>query len=87
MHFYKAALAIAVASVAATAVSAAPAAKMEKCYGIAKAGKNDCKAGAGTSCAATSRVDYQGDAWKYVKAGSCLQIRTPKGLGSLSPRT
>ena len=87
MQFYQAAIAIAVAAAAATAVSAAPAPKMEKCYGIAKAGKNDCKAGAGTSCAATSRVDYQGDAWKYVKAGSCTSFRTPKGLGSLSPRT
>lgn len=68
-------------------VQAGDAAKMDKCYGVAKAGKNDCKAGAGTSCAATSRVDYQGDAWKFVKAGSCTHIRTPKGFGSLSPRS
>ena len=39
---------------------------MDKCTGISLAGKNDCKASAGTSCAGTSRVNYQGDAWKYV---------------------
>lgn len=43
----------------------------EKCYGIALKGKNDCAAGPGTSCAGTSTVDYQGNAWKYVDAGSC----------------
>jgi uncharacterized membrane protein len=59
---------------------------MEKCYGVAKAGKNDCKAGAGTSCAGTSKVDYQGNAWKMVKAGTCTTIKTPKGMGSLSPK-
>jgi uncharacterized membrane protein len=59
---------------------------MEKCYGVAKAGKNDCKAGAGTSCAGTSRTDYQGNAWKLVKAGTCTSIKTPKGFGSLAPK-
>jgi uncharacterized membrane protein len=59
---------------------------MEKCYGVALAGKNDCKAGAGTTCAGTSKADYQGNSWKYVKAGACTSIRTPKGVGSLSPR-
>jgi uncharacterized membrane protein len=59
---------------------------MEKCYGVSLAGKNDCKAGAGTSCAGTSKVDYQGDAWKLVKAGTCTQMKTPKGMGSLSPK-
>ena len=58
----------------------------EKCYGVALAGKNDCKAGAGTSCAGTSRVDYQGNAWKLVPAGTCTQIKTPKGNGSLTPK-
>jgi uncharacterized membrane protein len=72
----------------ATPVSAASPGKtpMEKCYGVSLAGKNDCKAGAGTSCAATSHANYQGDAWKYVKAGTCTSIKTPKGLGSLSPK-
>ena len=58
---------------------------MEKCYGVALAGKNDCKAGAGTSCAGTSKVDYQGNAWKNVAAGSCTSIKTPHGTGSLEP--
>lgn len=58
----------------------------EKCYGVAKAGKNDCKAGAGTSCAGTSKADYQGNAWKLVKAGTCIGIKTPKGFGSLTPK-
>lgn len=59
---------------------------MEKCYGVAKAGHNDCKAGAGTTCAGTSKVDYQGNAWKLVKAGTCTSIKTPKGPGSLTPK-
>ncbi|WP_416172362.1 DUF2282 domain-containing protein [Allopontixanthobacter sp.] len=46
-------------------------AAMEKCYGVALAGKNDCAAGPGTSCAGTSTVDYQGNAWKNVPAGEC----------------
>ncbi len=57
----------------------------EKCYGVALAGKNDCATGPGTSCAGTSKVNYQGDAWKYVDAGSCVSIKTPKGMGSLMP--
>ena len=72
----------------ASSVSAASPAKtpMEKCFGVSLAGKNDCKAGAGTSCAASARANYPGDAWKYVKAGTCTSIKTPKGLGSLSPK-
>ena len=58
----------------------------DKCYGVALAGKNDCKAGAGTTCAGTSKVDYQGNAWKLVKAGTCTSIKTPKGYGSLTPK-
>jgi uncharacterized membrane protein len=58
--------------------------KMEKCYGVAKAGKNDCYAGAGTTCAGTSTVDYQGNAFKLVPTGTCTQITTPKGHGSLT---
>lgn len=58
----------------------------EKCYGVAKAGENDCKAGAGTSCAGTSKADYQGDAWKMVKKGTCVTIKTPTGMGSLTPK-
>jgi len=82
-----AAVVIAAASTAALAANA-PAAKpaMEKCYGVAKVGKNDCKAGAGTSCAGTSTRDYQGNAWKLVPAGTCLSIKTPRGHGTLEPQ-
>jgi uncharacterized membrane protein len=63
-----------------------PQPNMDKCYGISLAAKNDCKAGAGTSCAGTSKIDYQGDAWKYVAKGTCTKIKTPKGhSGSLTP--
>ena len=58
---------------------------MEKCYGIALAGANDCAAGAGTTCAGTSTADYQGNAWSYVPAGTCAAIETPHGPGSLEP--
>lgn len=57
----------------------------EKCYGISLAGQNDCKAGAGTSCAGSSKVNYQGNAWKFVAKGTCTSIKTPTGVGSLSP--
>jgi uncharacterized membrane protein len=60
---------------------------MEKCYGVALAGKNDCAAGAGTSCAGTSKTDYQSNAWKYVPKGTCTQIKTPKGMGSLTAKS
>lgn len=57
----------------------------EKCYGISLAGQNDCAAGPGTSCAGTSKIDYQGNAWKLVPTGTCLDIVTPHGKGSLEP--
>jgi uncharacterized membrane protein len=84
------AAAITVAALAALAAGAASAqdkaaakGEKEKCYGVSLAGKNDCAAGAGTTCAGTSKVDYQGNAWKYVAKGSCTTIKTPKGMGSL----
>ncbi|MEO6321005.1 MAG: DUF2282 domain-containing protein [Polaromonas sp.] len=58
---------------------------MEKCFGVAMAGKNDCAAGPGTTCAGTSKTDYQGNAFKLVPAGTCTGITTPKGMGSLKP--
>ncbi len=58
---------------------------MEKCYGVSLAGKNDGAAGPGTTCAGTSKVDYQANAWKNVPAGTCTSIKTPKGAGSLAP--
>ncbi len=54
----------------------------ERCYGISMAGKNDCAAGPGTTCAGTSKMDYQANAWKYVAKGTCTTIKTPKGMGS-----
>ena len=81
-----AALAIAVVGTFIANPAAAETPAMEKCYGVSLAGKNDCKAGAGTSCAGTSKVDYQGDAWKLVKAGTCTTTKTPKGNGSLMPK-
>ena len=87
--------AVTLAAIAATAISSTASAKspsaatkhpMEKCYGIAKAGKNDCKAGPGTSCAGSSTRDYQGNAWKLVPAGTCLSIKTPRGHGTLEPQ-
>jgi uncharacterized membrane protein len=55
----------------------------EKCYGVSMAGKNDCAAGPGTTCAGTSKMDYQGNAWKYVAKGTCASMKTPKGMGSM----
>lgn len=88
MNKTPAAIAAALAlSIAGNAAAAAPAAApMEKCYGVSLAGKNDCKAGAGTSCAGTSKTNYQGNAWKLVKAGTCEKTKTPKGQGSLTPK-
>jgi uncharacterized membrane protein len=57
----------------------------ERCYGVSRAGQNDCAAGPGTSCAGTSTRDWQGNAWKYVAKGTCTSIETPRGNGSLTP--
>ncbi len=45
----------------------------EKCFGIAKAGQNDCQT-ANSSCAGTSKRDSQGDAWIYMPAGACDKV-------------
>jgi len=60
--------------------------KFEKCYGVALKGQNDCYAGAGTTCAGTSTVDYQGNSFKVVATGTCVSIQTPNGPGSLTPK-
>ncbi len=60
-------------------------AAMEKCYGVAMAGKNDCAAGPGTTCAGTTKMDYQANAWKNVPKGTCTAMTTPKGKGTLQP--
>lgn len=60
--------------------------KMEKCFGVALKGQNDCYAGPGTTCAGTSTANYQGNAFKLEPAGTCTHISTPKGHGSLTPK-
>jgi uncharacterized membrane protein len=77
------ALAAATASVATTTSAGAQGAK-EKCFGVALSGQNDCAAGPGTTCAGTSTIDYQGNAWKLVDAGTCANIDLPGDrVGSL----
>ncbi len=73
------------AAVASGAAIAQEKGAMEKCYGVSLAGKNDCAAGPGTTCAGTSKVDYQGNAYTFVPKGTCTTIKTPKGTGSLKP--
>jgi uncharacterized membrane protein len=65
------ALALGTALVLAQAPAQAQSTDKEKCYGVAMKGKNDCAAGPGTTCAGTSKRDFQGDAWKYVPKGTC----------------
>ena len=73
------AAAIFTAVTAAVALHAVPAtaAGKDKCFGVALAGQNDCKAGAGTTCAGTSKVDYQGNAWSLVAKGTCESVELP----------
>lgn len=70
-------------ALAVAATTSASAAEMEKCYGVAMKGQNDCAAGPGTTCAGTSKVDYQKNAWKLVPKGTCETIKVPGGMGSL----
>jgi uncharacterized membrane protein len=75
------------AAAAATAYAAdTPAAvDKDKCFGVALKGKNDCKAGAGTTCAGTSKMDYQGNSFKLVPKGTCETMSAPGGRkGSLT---
>lgn len=61
---------------------------MEKCYGVALAGQNDCAAGPGTTCQGSSTVDYQGNAWKFVDGGTCATMELPDNrMGSPDPLT
>ncbi len=64
-----------------------PTAEKEKCFGISLAGKNDCAAGPGTTCAGTNKVDYNGKSWRLVPKGTCTTMTTPFGPGSLEPLT
>jgi len=78
---FAAALGIAASSTAAVAAD-----ENEKCYGVAKASENDCAAGPGTSCAGTSKIDYQGNSWKLVPKGTCTTMELPGDRkGSLEP--
>ncbi|MBV4459919.1 DUF2282 domain-containing protein [Pseudomonas sp. COR58] len=70
------------------AVSTAHAAddNMEKCFGVAMKGKNNCAAGPGTTCAGTAKTDYQPNAWKLVPKGTCTTTESktsPTGFGQL----
>lgn len=63
---------------------------MEKCFGVAPAGKNDCAAGPGTTCAGTSKKADQANAWKMVPAGTCVKTKSstsPTGFGQLAAYT
>jgi uncharacterized membrane protein len=72
------------AALAASLTVPAQAQEKEKCFGVSLAGQNDCAAGPGTTCAGTSTVDYQGNAWTLVDAGTCTEIELPDGrMGSL----
>jgi len=83
-HVKALAVAAAVASAVAATTAPAQAAGMEKCFGVALAGQNDCAAGPGTTCAGTSTIDYQGNSFKAVPAGSCTAMELPGGRkGSL----
>lgn len=86
------ALTTALASLAAAApltqaqVKAAQDKGMEKCFGVALKGQNDCAAGPGTTCQGTSTVDYQGNSWKFVAGGTCTAMELPGGRhGSPEP--
>jgi uncharacterized membrane protein len=86
------AVSTALASIAAAApltkaeANAAVGAHKEKCFGVALKGQNDCAGGPGTTCQGTSTVDFQGNAWKFVRGGTCTSIQLPNGShGSLTP--
>jgi len=76
------AAAVAAPSLASAAPAPAPKFQAEKCYGIAKAGQNDCASTGNNSCAGTSKVASDPNAWIYVPAGYCARIvgasKTPK---------
>ena len=81
------AFALGAALTLSTGTAAAGDADKEKCFGVALKGKNDCAAGPGTTCAGTSKIDHQGNAWKLVPKGSCEQTASPTsptGFGQLA---
>jgi uncharacterized membrane protein len=83
-------LALALGAAFTAMPAAAQSADKEKCYGVALKGKNDCKAGAGTTCAGTAKLDYQANSWSYVPKGSCVKTiskSSPTGHGQLEAFT
>ena len=81
-----AALALALGAAFTTLPAAAQSSDKEKCYGVAMKGKNDCAAGPGTTCAGTSKMDYQGNAWSFVPKGTCEKTASkssPSGFAKL----
>jgi uncharacterized membrane protein len=65
--------------------ASAQAKEKEKCYGIAKAGQNDCANLSGShSCAGQSKADMAADEWKYVAKGTCKDM---KGLSEAEAKT
>jgi uncharacterized membrane protein len=77
---------VAAAPLTKAEANAAVGAHKEKCFGVALKGQNDCAGGPGTTCQGTSTVDFQGNAWKFVRGGTCTSIQLPNGgHGSLTP--
>ena len=78
------ALALALGAAFTALPAAAQSTDKDKCFGVALKAKNDCAAGAGTTCAGTSKVDYQGNAWALVPKGTCettVSKSSPTGFG------
>ncbi|MCX7287884.1 MAG: DUF2282 domain-containing protein [Rhodobacterales bacterium] len=84
MSYQSKSLVIAGALMAALSATAAMAQENEKCFGVALAGQNDCAAGEGTTCAGTSKVDYQGNSWKLVPAGTCMTMELPAAADGMA---
>ncbi len=85
--FSAVALALALGAAFTVLPAAAQAAEKDKCFGVALKGKNDCKAGAGTTCAGTSKIDFQGNAWSLVPKGTCektVSKTSPTGFGQMA---
>lgn len=80
------ALGSALSMAAVSTVQAADNSNMQKCFGVAMKGHNDCAAGAGTTCAGTAKMDYQANAWKFVPKGTCTTTESktsPTGFGQM----
>jgi uncharacterized membrane protein len=83
-HSRTLAIAGAFAAALSGGATTASAQENEKCFGVSLAGQNDCAAGEGTTCAGTSKVDYQGNAWTLVPAGTCTTMELPAGTDGMA---